>query len=82
MHREFQKLMDSAVLEDMKSNGSIADPIIICSSSIKDALSVAMPNALIIATSCCEKDKAYVVTDKELAQNIRTNYNMQKEQSK
>lgn len=82
MNREFQELMDSAALKDMKSDGSIAEPIIICSSSVKDTLSVALPNALIIATSCCEKDKAYMVTDKKLAQDIRMNYNMRKEQSK
>ena len=71
MNREFQKSMDTVAFEEMKCNGTIADPIIICSSSVKDTLSVAIPNALIIATSCCEKDKAYVVTDKKLAQVLR-----------
>lgn len=79
MNREIQKSMDTAALEEMKCNGTIAEPIIICSSSVKDTLSVAIPNALIIATSCCEKDKAYVVTDKKLAQDLRMYYNMQKE---
>ena len=82
MNREFQKSMDVAAFEEMKSNGSITEPIIICSSSVKDALSVALPNALIIATSSCEDNKAYMVTDAKLAQNMRMYYNMRKEQSK
>ena len=63
---------EKRVFEELKEKSKIVKPVLICSKKIKYLLNVMFPNYFcILATNVCEADKVYMVTDNELADNIR-----------
>lgn len=63
---------EQRIFNEMKYNQQIVSPVLICNRETKHTIERVLPNMFyILATDLCEKDKAYMVTDKELADNIR-----------
>ena len=74
--KEQAKAQDRLLFEEMKNNKQIESPVLICNREMKYMIERALPKMFcILATDLCEKDKVYMVTDKELANNIRQNLN-------
>lgn len=63
---------EQRIFDEMKYNQQIVSPVLICNRETKHTIERVLPNMFcILGTDLCEKNKAYMVTDKELADNIR-----------
>lgn len=69
--KEVAKMQEEEAFNRLKAEGKLQSPVIICSRKIGRKLKVFMPNICVLATDLCEDDKAYMVTDETIADNIR-----------
>ena len=67
-----QKAEDARKFKELKDTKAIEDAVLICNRDNKFKLKSAFPNLCILGTDACD-DKVYMVLDKEIAENIRTN---------
>jgi len=56
--------------QELKEKQMIQDVVLICNRENKYKINCAIPDICIFGTDACD-DKVYMVTDKELAENIR-----------
>ena len=72
LYEQQMQLNEKIAFESAKENGQITEPVLICNKEIKHQLESLLPNRFcILAADVCEKDKIYMVTDKEAINNIR-----------
>ena len=70
--KEVAKSQDRLLFNEMKEKAQITKPVLICCRDMKYQIMKAFPGMFdILGTDVCEPDKVYIVTDKELANNIR-----------
>lgn len=65
-----QKMEDFRRFEEMRTKEVIRRAVIICNRENKYKIKQAIPELCVLGTDVCD-DKVYMVTDKELAENIR-----------
>ena len=74
--KEQAKAHDKLLFDELKNKQQMVEPVLICSRKIKQQIESKLPNMFcILATDLCGDDKAYMVTDKEMADNVRQNLN-------
>ena len=65
-----QKMEDLRRYEELRTQEAIRNAVIVCNRENKWKLKQAIPELCVLGTDVCD-DKIYMVTDKELAENIR-----------
>lgn len=77
--REQVKAEYKMIFSDMILNKYIEEPVLICNRETRDIIERELPHRFcILANDLCE-NKVYMVTDRELADNIRQNLNWLRE---
>ena len=67
-----QKMEDLRKFEELRKAEAIRNAVIICNRENKYKIKQAIPDLCVLGTDVCD-DKVYMVTNKELAENIRQN---------
>lgn len=65
-----QKMEDLRRFEELRTQEAIRNAVIVCNRENKWKLKQAIPELCVLGTDVCD-EKIYMVTDKELAENIR-----------
>lgn len=77
---ELARMEEERTFQEMKLKKQIEEAVFICSRHMKYVIQTALPqyDFYILAIDVCEDDKLYMITDKELANNIRQNLDLLK----
>lgn len=69
--RQKQLERERELLAQMRFEEKIREVVIVCSPANKYKLKEAIPSLFVVGSSACEDDKCYMVTDKELAEQLK-----------
>lgn len=72
--REMAKAEEERRFNEWKSDGTLTKAVLVCNRENKFKLKSAMPELCIVGHDLCGDDEVFMITDKDLAENVRRNF--------
>ena len=72
--KEVSKMADEQAFKEALAQEKLKDVVLVCNRENKHKLLLAIPTLCILGTDLCD-DQIYMVTDKDMADNIRNTLN-------